>query len=460
MPKIINRWLKMSLIIMLLLLSILILVHEAGHFYAARFFKMKVDKFGFGLPIGPTLFEKKFGETTVLIHAFLLGGYVSFPDDEKDCPLPPDSPERFLNKPLYQRAIVISAGVVANIICAFVLVFLTAFIWGYLPSGDYDIYIKNSPKPVSYGIMPNDKVIEVNGAKIKNAYALTNFIKMSKSNDGKADKEFVNSRLIAIEELNQALEPDEIVPPDVAVILPKFAPEEPVKLNKQVLKGIAYHKDNEIKLTAEQKNLAKLLKDKSVYVSDGNYTIRDIAYAISDSYHPVTMVVERNGELVTLPDIIVNESGLLGIQLDIKEVVTKTTTPFSIIKYSTKYLYDNTYALIYGLYQIFTGKIPLKDLHGIVAITKVGGDIIANSGIFYGILLTAVISINLAIVNFLPIPALDGGHIMFMIIEKIKGRPVSEAFMEKLSSAGFLFLILLMIIVIFNDIVGIMTNKF
>ena len=67
---------------MLLLLSVLILVHEAGHFYAAKYFKMKVDKFGFGLPIGPTLFEKKFGETTVLIHAFLLGGYVSFPDYE------------------------------------------------------------------------------------------------------------------------------------------------------------------------------------------------------------------------------------------------------------------------------------------------------------------------------------------------------------------------------------------
>ena len=87
----------MSIIIMILLLSLLILVHEAGHFFAARAFGIKVDKFGFGLPVGPTLFSKKVGDVEVLVHAFLLGGYVSFPDDEKNCDLPKDSPERFVS---------------------------------------------------------------------------------------------------------------------------------------------------------------------------------------------------------------------------------------------------------------------------------------------------------------------------------------------------------------------------
>ena len=80
----------MSIIIMILLLSLLILVHEAGHFLAARACGIRVDKFGFGLPIGPTLFKTKIGDVEVLVHAFLLGGYVSFPDDEKDCNLPKD----------------------------------------------------------------------------------------------------------------------------------------------------------------------------------------------------------------------------------------------------------------------------------------------------------------------------------------------------------------------------------
>ena len=106
----------MSIIIMILLLSLLILVHEAGHFFVARACGIKVDKFGFGLPVGPTLFKKKVGDVEILVHAFLLGGYVSFPDDEKDCDLPKDSPERFANKPAWQRAIVVSAGVIANVI--------------------------------------------------------------------------------------------------------------------------------------------------------------------------------------------------------------------------------------------------------------------------------------------------------------------------------------------------------
>ena len=110
------------MLFMMLLVSFLIIVHEVWHFIAARSFGIKVDKFGFGLPFGPTLYEKKVGDVTVLVHALLLGGYVSFAEDDKDCDLPEDSPERFLNKPIWQRLVVVSAGVIANVICAFFLV--------------------------------------------------------------------------------------------------------------------------------------------------------------------------------------------------------------------------------------------------------------------------------------------------------------------------------------------------
>ena len=125
----------MNTIIMLFLISLLILVHELGHFFAARIFGVRVSKFGFGLPIGPTLFKTKWGNTEILIHAFLLGGYVSFPDDEekeeeakkavkeklgepakedmqkenKEDILPMDSPERFRNKKPWQKAVIVSA---------------------------------------------------------------------------------------------------------------------------------------------------------------------------------------------------------------------------------------------------------------------------------------------------------------------------------------------------------------
>src|SRR5574344_1246933 len=116
----------MPIIIMLILLSILILVHEAGHFLAAKAFGIKVEKFGFGLPFGPTLFKTKWGETEILVHACLLGGYVAFPDSDEKCELPKDSKDRFLNRSVGERAVVISAGVFANVVCAFVLVFMAA----------------------------------------------------------------------------------------------------------------------------------------------------------------------------------------------------------------------------------------------------------------------------------------------------------------------------------------------
>ena len=171
---------------MLLLLSVLILVHEAGHFATARMFGIKVDKFGFGLPIGPTLFKTKLGETEILVHAFLLGGYVSFPDDDKDCDLPEDSPERFLNRPIHERAIVISAGVIANIVIAFVLVFMTAILWGHLPSGKYSIKVQNivAPKEANVwksGLKNGDIVKSINGVKIENSFALLSIVGSSKS---------------------------------------------------------------------------------------------------------------------------------------------------------------------------------------------------------------------------------------------------------------------------------------
>lgn len=459
----------MSIIIMILLLSVLILVHEAGHFFAARFFKIKVEKFGFGLPIGPTLFETKWGDTKILIHAFLLGGYVAFPDDEKDCGLDKDSPERFANKPIYQRAIVVSAGVVANVICAFAFVFLTAALWGNIPSGKYDIYVNDIIAPKNNktnstiwqsGIQKKDKIIKVNGENINNTYSLLNFIKLSKTNDGQIDKSFATSNLNKLKELNPGLIKDEIIPKDVAVELPEKTLESPVSIEKKVLKGMEKYKNSWISLSSDQKKLRDEVENKKAYLSNGVYTLNDLAYAISDNSRPITITVERKGEQVQLNPVLADEKGLIGIKLEAKEILIPTKTPIEIIKKGTKYLYDNTYMMVYGLYQIFTGQIPLKDLHGIIAITKVGGDVINNNGIYSGLLLIAIISMDLAIVNFLPIPALDGGHIMFLIIEKIRRKPVDEAIVEKVGNTGFWFLITLMVLIIFNDIFGLITKKF
>jgi len=459
----------MSIIIMILLLSVLILVHEAGHFLAARLFKIKVEKFGFGLPIGPTLYETQWGDTKILIHAFLMGGYVAFPDDEKDCGLDADSPERFSNKPIYQRAIVVSAGVVSNIICAFALVIITAALWGHLPSGKYNIYVNDivAPKmPNSVesvwqsGLKKKDLIYSINGEKITNTYSLLKFIQLSKTDDGKIDESTAEINYKNLKKLNPALIKDELIPSDVAVVLPTRINEKPVKIQSKVLTGLSKYKDSSIELNSAQKQLRDKLKEKNIYVSNGQQSLRDITYAISDNSRPIKMQVKRNGQIITLKPIIANKKGLIGIKLEPKEILIPTKSPIQVVKVGSKYLYDNTYMLVYGLYQIFTGQVNWRDLHGIVAITKVGGDVIQNNGIFSGLLLTAIISMDLAIVNFLPIPALDGGHIMFLILEKLRGKPVDEKIVEKIGNIGFTFLIFLMIFVICNDIFGLITKKF
>ena len=454
----------MSIIIMILLLSVLILVHEAGHFLAAKMFKMRVSKFGFGLPIGPTLWKKQIGDLEVLVHAFLLGGYVAFPDDDKDLDLPADSPDRFMNRPIYQRLVVVSAGVFANIVCAFVFVVLTAFLWGQMPSGNYNIFVKDivAPKAESIwqsGIQKGDRIVEVNGSKVKNPNAIVTFVQLSKQFDGKVDVSSVNDNYERLKSINPAFTKDELIPKDVIVKIPNFVPEKSVALNDNVLKGFEKYKDPRADLNDIQKSLRDKIQGKSYIMSDGQFTLNDLAYAMTDNNCPVNIVVERNGKMVDLKPIYPNSKGLMGIQMEIREIVIPTKGFKAVMVTSGKYLWEQTTMLLYGLYQIFAGKIPVSDLHGIIAITKVGGDVINTSGIFSGLLLTAIISLDLAIVNFLPIPALDGGHVLFLIIEKIRGKRLSDETVDKIGTFCFLLLIGLMILVCFNDIYALITQK-
>ena len=447
----------MSILIMILLLSLLILVHEAGHFLAARAFGIKVEKFGFGLPIGPTLFKTKCGDVEILVHAFLLGGYVSFPDDEKDCDLPQDSPERFINKPAWQRAVVVSAGVIANVLCALFLVFFVAIWTKQLPSGNYDIYVGSisAPKDASIwqsGLQTGDRILTANGCKIENIYSFITIVKNSAKGNGIISKDSIEKNYKTLKALNPALEKDEIIPEGLSIRLPERAEADIITMDKYAAKGAKYFKKDGIKLDENLKILRKQIDGKTVYTSDGSYTIYDVAKAVSDGEHPINLTVSRNNMKIELHPIYPDEKGLIGIGLTSRQKMIETKTPVAVVKESSKYLWDNTYMMMYSLGQLFTGNIPLKDMHGVVAITKIGGDMIEKTGKSSGILLAALISMNLAILNILPIPALDGGHLMFLIIEKIIGKPLDDKVIERISSIFFTLLIILMIFIVFNDI--------
>lgn len=442
----------MSIILMILLIGLLIFVHEAGHFLAARAFGIKVEKFGFGLPFGPTIYKTKYKDIEILVHAFLLGGYVSFPDDDKDCDLPADSPERFSNTPTWQRAIVVSAGVVANVLCAFLLVYFVAFTTKQLPTGSYEVSVTQLAVPQSE-LKAGDIILSANGCDINNDYSLRTIIKNSAKNNGIVTQSVVDKNYELLKGLNPGLEKDEIIPAELSIRLPENVETDIITMDKYALKGAKYFKKEGFKLDDKLKSLSKDLVGKAVYTSNGEFSLYDVAKAISDGRHPINLVVLRDGEKVNLKPVYPDENGVLGIGLGVKQGMVKTDTFSSAIKEGSKYLVDNTGTMMYSLGQLFTGNIPLKDLHGVVAITKIGGDMMDRAGKASGVLLTALISMNLAILNILPIPALDGGHLLFLFIEKITGKPVNEEVQEKISSVFFSLLIILMVVVIFNDIV-------
>ena len=448
----------MSVIIMILLIGLLILVHELGHLLTALMFKTKVDKFGIGLPIGPTLWEKKVGGLTLVVHAFLFGGYVSFPDDDKESDIPKNSPERLMNKPVWQRAIIFSAGVIANVICAYVLVLMTACLWHNMPSEKFETYIGDitAPKEASIwnsGAQKGDKIIEINGSKIDTKYAVQLFAIYSASFDGKTSDSIVENNYKSLKTINPAFNEDEIIDEGLVVKIPNnLEKEKRVELNKNILNTVELYKPQEVKLSEKQIKLRDELKGKSFVETDGTFSLKDVAYAVSDTQKPININVLRDGKEVELKTVYSGSDGLIGINLDRKEILIPVTGVKSAFTTSYNYLYNETKSMVIVLKQLFTGKIPLKNMHGVVLITKMGGDIISSEGIFYGILLTAVISMNLALLNILPIPALDGGHLVFLLIEKIMGKPVDEEIANKVMTVFFVLLIALLVFVLFNDI--------
>lgn len=451
-----------SAIIMILLVSILIIAHEFGHYIAAKSVGIRVDKFGFGLPIGPTLFRKKFGETEILIHAFLFGGYVSFPDDEEDCDLPQDSTLRLKNKTAWQKALVFAAGVMFNIILAYILIFMTGLFWKHLPDNKFNIYFeKFAPSAVesikNSGIQKGDKIYSINGLEVYYPITISKFFTLSKEFDGFAKQSIIDNKINELKTLNPSI--TDKIEAGTKIKLPDYTDEEPVILTQDNIIGLEQYTPNETALTENQKDLRNEINYQKIYTTKNDIYISDLAAAISDTKKPVNIVVERNGEKIILPPVYPNCDGLVGIEQSLSELYTETKTFKQLIIATINYANDNLKLMIHALGKLFTGKVAFNNMNGIIAITKVGTEIIAYKGIFQGLLLTAVISLNLAIMNLLPIPALDGGHLLFLIIEKFTGRPLNKKFAEILTNVFFFLLIALIILISYNDIVAWVTGK-
>jgi regulator of sigma E protease len=362
----------MSILIFIIILAILILAHEFGHFIVAKKTGIRVDEFGIGFP--PKLYGKKIGETEYTINAIPFGGFVKIfgEDPNEGPPTGPDAMRSISQKPRYIQALVIAAGVIFNIILAWVLIS-----WGFIIG-----------LPSSADSIPA-------GASFVNPHTTITYV-LLESPAGKAglragDK--IKSLESGIETIND---------PSV----------------EAVQNFIAAH--NQQKIT--------------------------ISYLRGPEMKRVSLVPEQG---------ILSDRGAIGISLD---MIGDVKLPihrafFEGAKLTGQLTYETAAAILGFITSLFVGQGNFNDVLGPVGIVKTG--IVGSAlqfGFVYLLTLMAVISINLAIINLIPFPALDGGRLLFLLIESVKRSPINPRVATMVNSIGFVLLMILMVFITYHDI--------
>ena len=338
-----------GIIFVIIFLSILILIHELGHFLVAKKFGLFVEEFGFGLP--PKIWSKKIGETIYSINALPFGGFVKiFGEDGNNLEKLPESERKknFASLKIWQRALIISAGVLFNFVLGWMVISL--------------VFVIGTPQAVVItDIKKNSPAMEINlkaGDKIIGFVDTNKFIKYINENRGK----------------------------EVSLNIERGKE----KINFNVVPRI------------------------NPPVGEGSLGVGLVDAGLPKK-NPIASIWEGFKTSIEL----VKNIFLALVDLAVKAVIGKAS------------------------FEQIAGPV------GIIKLTSQAGSL----GFIYLLQLLAMISLNLAVLNIFPFPALDGGRLIFLGIEKIKGSPINPKFEKIINTAGFIFLILLMAVITIKDII-------
>ncbi|MBV1922647.1 MAG: RIP metalloprotease RseP [Flavobacteriaceae bacterium] len=425
---------------LLLSLSLLIVLHELGHFIPAKLFKTRVEKFFLFFDVKFALFKKKIGETVYGIGWLPLGGYVKIAGmidesmDKEQMAGPPE-PWEFRSKPAWQRLIIMLGGVTVNIIVGLVIYISILYFFGRDIRTNDDLVNGFSVEQTfkEYGFKDGDKVLKVNGEDFENVMDINKFLFLRDVSSIEVQHNDGTSETISIpEDIGMSMFKKGVMQPFQPIRLPVIdtvIPELPAA-KAGLLKGDKVMSINNIKIEYWHQFTNEVNNNKSKLIQ---------------------VVVSRNGVLETI-NVTPSEEGKIGVSNLAKELNGKYTH----IKYSlgesiaggTSFGIDKLKDYAKQFKYVFTKK----------GATQVGGfGAIANLFPDQWDWLrfwetTALISIILAFMNILPIPALDGGHVMFLLYEMVTGRKPNEKAMEYAQMAGFFLLIALVLFANGNDI--------
>lgn len=432
----------------LLSLSILVVIHELGHFTMAKLFKTRVEKFYLFFDAWFPIFKFRKGETEYGMGWLPLGGYVKISGmidesmDREQMKLPPQ-PYEFRSKPSWQRLMIMTGGVIFNFILALILFVMVLFVWGetYLPTSSAKYGIVTDSTGYELGLRNGDKILSVDNVRIEEFYDISKDIVLNyrKSIQVLRGTDTINLAIPTeyIAKMVKGKGMIDVRTPFTPMLVSKFAKESPSEA-AGIRKGDLIAGLNEMKFA----------------FSD------EFTDYLSTSRNKTVMVnILRDNETLNIP-VTVTEDGLLGVRLSRPDAE-------NLFEWKT---------INYGFFESFPAGIRkgfqtirdyLKQFKLIFSRETKGyeslGGFITIGSIFPGVWdwqsfwnLTAWLSIILAIMNILPIPALDGGHVMFLLYEVITGRKPSDKFLEYAQIVGMIILFGLLIYANGNDLLRIL----
>jgi regulator of sigma E protease len=414
--------------------SILVVLHELGHFIPARLFKTRVEKFYLFFNPGFSLWKKKIGETEYGIGWIPFGGYVKIAGmideslDKEQMKLPPENWE-LRSKPAYQRLIVMLGGVFVNVVLAIVIFIGISFYWGEdnLPAKNVVYGVHPSELASNMGIKEGDIIVSLDQKELDNFDALEGKLILTnpKTLQVKRGDSLVSLSIPA--NLSTAIAKFKKTSPFVTPRIPVVI--DSVGKSAVVLNG-AFNKDD---------TLLKMNNESIQY----QFEFLEVKKKFADS---IVLVTAKRGNDTVFVKTLINGSGQIGLFVKLPYALFKTEHKnFSFLEAIPEgahrcYITLDNY--ITGIKQIFTGKVNPNDSLG--SLISIGNTFPSTWDWEKFWTLTAIFSIILAFMNVLPIPALDGGHALFILFEMITGRKPSDKFMEYAQIVGMLLMFGLM----------------
>ncbi|MFE3848321.1 RIP metalloprotease RseP [Flavobacterium sp. LB3P45] len=437
----------------LLSLSLLIILHELGHFIPAKLFKTRVEKFYLFFDVKYSLLKKKIGETEYGIGWLPLGGYVKISGmidesmDKEQMALPPQ-PWEFRSKPAWQRLIIMLGGVTVNFILAFIIYIGMAFAYG-------DTYIANSD--LKDGLLIENKAMQNAGFKTGDKILAVDGEKIAKF-DNDINAKIVMGKLALIE--RNGIQQEIKMPNDFVDQLSKVEKAPIVGIRIPFVIGA---------VDTQSKNTTLLPKDIFLSLNGEKTKYLDEAKIVlqknKNKTIPATIIRNRKEEHI---NVVVSKEGTLGVQLGGLGLDSLEKLGYYKISKQEFSLFESIpFGITKGKNQLVGYGKQLKMIFSpsTGAYKQVGGfkaifDIFPSNWsweTFWSI--TAILSIMLGVMNLLPIPALDGGHVMFLLYEIISGKKPSDKFLENAQMVGFVLLITLLLFANGNDIYKAIVGK-